>query len=84
MHNVINLILLDDLLIALAISHIKLLIPARQRHLLVTHIGSDHIVLAYHIAQCLYKRHSDLSLAASHQNSSPFLYRLTVSSQVLS
>lgn len=71
--DVVDLVLTDYLVIAREVCHVKLLVSARQSHLLVADVRRDHIVFSYFVAQGLDQGHSDLALAAGHEDPATFL-----------
>ena len=71
--DIIDFIVSDDLVVALGIGHIQQLVFAGKAHLFVWDISSDHIVLAYHLADSVNERDTDLALATCHQDSSVVL-----------
>lgn len=67
-HDVVDLVLLDDLLVALPVAHVELLEAARQRHLLVAHITGNYVVFAHLLAESLHQRDTDLALATGNHD----------------
>ena len=73
MHNVVDLVLADYLIITRTIGHIELLVVAREVHLFVTDISCHDVVLADNCAKSVHQGETNLTLAPSYQNSASML-----------
>jgi hypothetical protein len=81
--NVVYLVLRDDLIVSLKVSHIELLVAAWQVDLLIADISSDHIIFTDNFAKCIDKGYTNLTLATGNKNFSSMLNKIKDSYEYL-
>ena len=66
MHDVVDLVVLDHVVVLGLVSHVEPLIAARQVELLLCDICSDYLLRAQLLAKLMDQGHTDLTLASRH------------------